>query len=300
MNATTNNAWVAHAKLAFVAFCWGSAMIAGRVIAIDVPVLMAATIRLAIAAGVLLILLRGQGPLPRVSRTELMAIGAMGLAGIFTFNVLFFSALQTIPASKGALIVALIPVLTALIMAIVLKEAISLHRWLGIGLALAGVSIVVTGGDMRLLTTYLGGMLGTGEGLMLLAALGWVTYTVISRLAVKGLSPLAASTYAAIVGFVLLALALAADPSAWRLDWLNLKTAVALVYIATFGTALPYVWFVQGVQQLGAARTAVYINLTPVFGLSLGFIVLGETIDWSMLIGGLIVITGVTLTNRSK
>lgn len=275
-------------------------MIAGRVIATDVPVLMAATIRLAIATGVLLVLLRGQGPLPRVSRAELMAIGAMGLAGIFTFNVMFFSALQTIPASKGALIVALIPVLTALIMAIVLKEAISLQRWLGIGLALAGVSIVVTGGDMRLLTTYLGGMLGTGEGLMLLAALGWVTYTVISRLAVKGLSPLAASTYAAIVGFVLLALALATDPSAWRFDWLNLKTAVALVYIATFGTALPYVWFVQGVQQLGAARTAVYINLTPVFGVSLGFIVLGEAIDWSMLIGGLIVITGVTLTNRSK
>jgi drug/metabolite transporter (DMT)-like permease len=135
---------------------------------------------------------------------------------------------------------------------------------------------------------------------MLIAALGWVSYTVISRVAVKGMSPLAASTYAALVGFVLLALALASDPHAWRLDWLNLKTALALVYIATFGTALPYLWFVQGVQKIGPARTAIYINLTPVFGVSLGFLVLGEAIDWSMLLGGLIVIAGVTLTNRSS
>jgi drug/metabolite transporter (DMT)-like permease len=275
-------------------------MIAGRVIAVEVPVLMAATIRLAIAWLVLLILLRGQGPLPPVNRPQLLAVFAMGLAGIFGFNLFFFSALQSIPASKGALIVALIPVLTALIMALVLREVIRLQRWLGIALALSGVSIVVTGGELGLLVQYLSSMLGTGEGLMLLAALGWVTYTVISRLALKGLSPLAASTYAAFVGLVLLATALASDPSSWRLDWLSVNTVVALIYIATFGTALPYVWFVQGVQQLGPARTAVYINLTPVFGVSLGFLVLGEAIDWSMLIGGLIVIAGVTLTNRSS
>lgn len=41
---------MAHAKLAFVAFCWGNAMVAGRIIATDVPVLMACAIRLAIAA----------------------------------------------------------------------------------------------------------------------------------------------------------------------------------------------------------------------------------------------------------
>ena len=283
-------------------------MIAGRVIATDVPVLTAAAIRIAIAASVLLVILRSQGPLPRVSRSQLMAIGAMGLTGVCIFNLFFFSALQSIAASKGALIVALIPVLTALVMALVLKEALSAQRWVGIVLALFGVSLVVTGGDPILLSEYLRSILGTGEGLMLLAALGWVTYTVISRVAIKGLSPLAASTYAALVGFVLLVLALAVTeavtlpnaPQAWNLDWLNLKNVAALIYIATFGTALPYVWFVQGVQQLGPARTAIYINLTPVFGVSLGFIVLGEAIDWSMLIGGLIVIAGVTLTTRSK
>lgn len=275
-------------------------MIAGRVIAATVPVLAASTIRLAMASLVLLFVLRSFGPLPRINRTELVTIALMGASGVFVFNVFFFSALQKIPASKGALIVALVPVLTALVVAVAIKERVGGRRWLGIALALTGVCVVVTGGQLDQLMTHLGGMFGSGEGLMLIAVLGWVTYTVLSRIALKNLSALAASTYAAWVGTLLLALALSTEPDAWQLDWLNWQSALALIYIATFGTALPYVWFVQGVQQLGPARTAVYINLTPVFGVSLGFLVLGEAIDWSMAIGGLIVIAGVTLTNRSK
>lgn len=275
-------------------------MIAGRVIAKTVPVLTASTIRLGLASLVLLTILRSFGPLPRVNGRQLATIAIMGASGVFVFNMLFFAALQKIPASKGALIVALVPVLTALIVAAVLRERIGLQRWIGIALALTGVSVVVTHGQLHQLTAYLATMFGTGEGLMIMAALGWVTYTVLSRVALKGLSALAASTYAAWTGTLLLTVALATQPAAWQLDWLDWQSALALIYIATFGTALPYVWFVQGVQQLGPARTAVYINLTPVFGVSLGFLVLGEAIDWSMAVGGLIVIAGVTLTNRSN
>lgn len=299
-SAPARNIWLAHAKLAAVAFCWGSAMIAGRVIAAKVPVLTASTIRLAIASFVLLVLLRRFGPLPRVDRKQFATLTVMGFCGVFIFNIFFFAALQKIPASKGALIVALVPVLTALVVAVLLRERIKAQRWMGIALALAGVSVVVTHGQLQLLASYLGDTLGSGEGLMMVAALGWVGYTVISRVALKGLSALAASTYAACIGFALLAIALLTQPENWQLDWIDWHSSLALVYIAVIGTALPYVWFVQGVQALGPARTAVYINLTPVFGVSLGFLVLGEAIDSSMLIGGLIVIAGVTLTNRSN
>jgi drug/metabolite transporter (DMT)-like permease len=86
----------------------------------------------------------------------------------------------------------------------------------------------------------------------------------------------------------------------WSYDWLNLETSGALLYIALMGTVLPYIWYVQGVQQLGPSRTAIYINLTPVFGVSLGFLVLGESLHPSLIVGGLIVIAGVTLTNWTR
>jgi drug/metabolite transporter (DMT)-like permease len=44
----------------------------------------------------------------------------------------------------------------------------------------------------------------------------------------------------------------------------------------------------------------VYANLTPIFGVVLGYLVLSEPIDLSMIVGGAIVILGVTLTNRAR
>ena len=293
-------AWVAHAKLATVAFCWGSAMIAGRVISQQVPNLTAGSIRLVIASAVLFALLRQQGPLPRINMRQFAVLAAMGAAGVFVFNVFFFWALEKIPASKGALIVALIPVLTALGVSYLLKERLGLQRWLGIAMALVGVAIVITHGDWLRASDYLTSLLEAGDGLMLIAALGWVTYTILSRFALQGLSPLAASTYAAWVGMFILLVGLPFEADLWSQSMLNWKSVLALVYIAVMGTVVPYVWYVQGVQRLGPARAAIYINLTPVFGVSLGYLMLGESIDLSMLVGGLIVIAGVTLTNRSK
>ena len=54
----------------------------------------------------------------------------------------------------------------------------------------------------------------------------------------------------------------------------------------------------DGVQALGPARTAVFINLVPVFAIALGATLLGETVDASMIVGGLIVVAGVWLLNR--
>lgn len=275
-------------------------MIAGRVISQHVPNLTAGSIRLVIASAVLFLLLRQQGPLPRINLRQFGVLATMGVAGVFVFNVFFFWALEKIPASKGALIVALIPVLTALGVAYLLKERLGVQRWLGIAMALIGVVIVITHGDWLRASDYLSSLFEAGDGLMLIAALGWVTYTILSRFALQGLSPLAASTYAAWVGMFILLIGLPFEADLWSDSMLNWPSVLALVYIALMGTVVPYVWYVQGVQRLGPARAAIYINLTPVFGVSLGYLLLGESIDLSMLVGGLIVIAGVTLTNRSQ
>jgi drug/metabolite transporter (DMT)-like permease len=81
------------------------------------------------------------------------------------------------------------------------------------------------------------------------------------------------------------------------LTWEN---TLAILYIAVFGTVIASLWFVQGVSRIGPARTAVYANLTPIFGVLLGYLILSEPIHLSMVLGGVIVIAGVTLTNRAK
>jgi drug/metabolite transporter (DMT)-like permease len=59
-----------------------------------------------------------------------------------------------------------------------------------------------------------------------------------------------------------------------------------LVFLGVLGTAVAFVWDYEGLRQLGAARTVVFNNLVPVFGVLLGWLILGEPLSASLLAGG--------------
>jgi drug/metabolite transporter (DMT)-like permease len=73
----------------------------------------------------------------------------------------------------------------------------------------------------------------------------------------------------------------------------------ALAFLGVFGTGVAFVWFYEGVRRLGTARTAVFVNLVPVFAIAFGVLLLGETLEPSMVVGGLVVVGGVWLINRN-
>ena len=66
----------------------------------------------------------------------------LGALGIFAYNLFFMGALERLPASRAALIIALNPIVTITISAVVLKERLGARRWLGVAIALLGVWIV--------------------------------------------------------------------------------------------------------------------------------------------------------------
>jgi len=74
----------------------------------------------------------------------------------------------------------------------------------------------------------------------------------------------------------------------------------AIVFLAIFGTAIALVLFYDGVRRIGAARTSVFINLVPVFAVALGVLLLGEALEASMLVGGVLVVGGIFLLNRPE
>jgi drug/metabolite transporter (DMT)-like permease len=78
----------------------------------------------------------------------------------------------------------------------------------------------------------------------------------------------------------------------------SLRIWLALVYMGVFGTALAFVWFLEGVKALGAARAAIFVNLVPVAAITLGVLLLGERLTPAMLVGAALVIAGVWIINR--
>lgn len=265
------------------------------------PPLTVATGRFVVASILLLLIaFRVEGGLPKLSRKQVWVTLALGLTGIALYNVFFFGALQRMPAGKTALLVALSPILVAVTVALMMKEKLGLYRWGGIALALIGTLTIVTRGDILNETQSLLRSFGWGELFMLAAILCWVTYTVISRFALRGLTPIAATAYASLWGTLILALAALTELDALRADMVTWESFLTIFYLGSFGSAIAFIWYNEGVQKIGPARTVVFTNLVPVFGVLLSFLILDEPIYLSMVVGGAIVIAGVTLTNQAK
>ncbi|MFZ6649253.1 DMT family transporter [Undibacterium sp. TJN25] len=286
-------------KLVFVAMFWGGTFIAGRMVAGTIPHMIAAAFRFMVACTLLIPLAyKLEGGLPRLTRQQALATFALGATGIFLYNICFFKALSLMPAGRTALFVALNPTVTALALAIFFREHLSARKWLGIAIAFAGAAVIITRGDLLGALHDISQSVGAGELIMFCAISAWAAYTIIGRHALKGLTPIAATTYASLWGLLMLAAGAATEIPGMDWSLVTWKVVGALVYLGACGTVIGFVWYYEGVKALGPARAAVFNNLVPVFGISFGALLLGEPVLASMVIGGLLVIAGVTLTNR--
>lgn len=283
-------------RLVVMAACWGGQFVAARMVAPLLPPFTAGALRMAVAVAILLVLVRVlEGGLPRMDARGLVAMVALGFTGVFVWNACFFPALERVPAGRGALIMALNPIGTALGMALLFHERLTRGRWLGIGLALAGAVVVISRGDPPSLFT---GALGPGELLLFGSVLGWVSYTLIGRGVLARISPLATTTWAAVFGGAMLAVAAVFERPWAAVAALPMQGWLSISYIGIFGTVVAFVFFSEGVRRIGPSRTTIFINFVPVFGVTFAALFLGEPILASMIVGGMMVIGGVLLTSR--
>ena len=283
-------------KLVFTMAIWGGTFIAGRIVAQTISPFTASFYRFVVASVVLLILVYSQPTkLPQLKTKQIPLILLLGLSGVFAYNVFFFLGLQTIAASRAGLIIALNPVAIALGSKFIFGEQLTRLKITGIGISLLGVALIMTEGD---LTTLLSGGVGRGE-LFILGCVGsWAIYSLAGKQIMKQLSPLVATTYAVLVGTIaLLPLAIQEQYTQGRSAIAPL-TGLSLLYLGALGTVIAFNWYYQGIKAIGAQKASIFINLVPVFALLFGILFLQETITAILLVGGSLVIFGVSLVNK--
>lgn len=289
---------VTYFKLVGAMAMWGGTWIAGRVIAQELPApLLAAAFRFLIA-GVLLagfaLATERAIPLPRSGR-EWGAVAGLALTGMFLYAVCFVYGLKSITAGRGALVVALNPVVAALVAWFVGQERMTPRKLAGIAIALLGSLMVIGNGDPL---AFLHGAIGMGEWLIVGCVLCWTAYTFIGRSATKTLSPLAATLHASLVASILLAVTALIQGNIDLPGW-SWRVWASVFFLAIGGTALGFTWFSDGVRVIGAARASAFINLVPVFAVLQAAVLLDERLALTVLAGGALVIAGVWLTTRT-
>lgn len=283
-------------KLLSTMALWGGTFVAGRMLAGVVPPFHAAFLRFALATSLLLLLLyRAEGRLPALDRRQFGAVVLLGLTGVLGYNLAFFTGLQSVSAGRAGLIIALNPVGIALLSALFGGEPLRRARILGVVVSVAGAMLVVSNGNLALLA----GGVGSGELVLLGCVLCWALYSVIGRRAMRSLSPLTAVTYSALAGTLCLAPAALAGGVLGSLSGYGAQAWVSLVFLALFGTVVGFLWYYQSIKAIGAVRAGVFINFVPLFAVVFGQLLLDEQLTPALLQGGVLVIVGAWLTNRS-
>lgn len=295
----TPTQWI-YLKLCLTALLWGGTFIAGRIAMESLPILLSASTRFILAAILLVLLtLVQEKHFPRLNIRLILITAAMGASGVFSYNIFFFAALSELPAAQTALYVAFNPICTALIMFVILRESYRFMKWMGILIALMGAITVISRGQFFFQTTQNQDLFQSGDLYMLCAVFSWVCYTILGRFTKNHISPLVTTTYAALWGTLFLCLTtLYHESPQISLTLFSQQSALALLYLAAAGTVLPFMWYAEGVHHLGPARTAVFTNLVPVFGVILAIILLGESLSLPLWIGGGCVMIGLYLTNK--
>jgi len=287
---------VLYVKLVLMAVFWSGVFPAVNIVLKSMGLFTSVFLRFALAAIILLLLLRWrERRLPRLSPREFVMVLVLGVLGISVYNCLFSYGLTLVEASRAALIVPTNPAITALFAAILLKERLGAVRAAGVALSVLGALWVLARGDFQTLSRF---EFGVGEAVLVACIFMWSGYTLLGRVALSTLPPLALTAYVMAFGAATLAIFAWLEHSS--LAGVTWQGWAALGYLVVFGTVLPFLWFYEGVKALGAARASQFINLVPPLAVLEAVLLLDETVTPGLLAGMALVAAGLYLTNKPR
>jgi drug/metabolite transporter (DMT)-like permease len=271
--------------LLFLGAMFGASFLYMRVAAPVVGPWVVAFARVGIAALLLAIVARGPG-LRAVAADwrALFLLGAVNTAlpfGMFAF------AETLIPASLAAVLNALSPLMMALAAAAWLGQPLTRAKVVGIGLGVAGVSVVVGLGPLSIDGPSL-----VAIGACIVATIGYALGFTYSRRRLAHVDPLTISLGQLLGAAVVLAPgALLTLPAAVP----GLDVAAALFALATFSTALAWPLMFRLVASIGTTASSTVTFVAPAFGIGWGAIVLGEPLGPGLLVGAGLILASVAL-----
>jgi drug/metabolite transporter (DMT)-like permease len=273
---------------------WGLSFVSSKTILNSgVPPMTMVCIRFVLATVILNLLLRRFDPAARLRRADLLPLAASGIFGVTVYFFFESRGIKLTSASHASLIIAVIPVITVLAEALLFHARIRPLTIIGVLLSVVGVVFVVGGPGAAV-----GAVSIEGDLFMFGACLSWVIYIILSRNLHRRLSEIAITAYQCVFGTLFLIPLALLEMRAWVP--ITLSAGLNLAYLAVFCSALSNFLYVFALSRLGPIAVSPYINLIPVIGVLGGVVILGESLAFTQICGGVVILAGVLLVSRKQ
>ena len=269
---------------------WSSAFVGTRLAMQCYSITALSTVRCSVSAAVLLLLalIRKDTAMPPLREWPLFFL--CGALGFSVYLILFNKGLETLPAATSCVLLATVPILTALASSLVFRERLPLRAWAAIIMGFTGVAVLMLWNnnlvfDRGVLWTLAAGILFCG-------------YNMLSRILSRRYSAMHITAYSFYAATVMLI--------PWFghtcevLGSLSTTQIAAGIFLGIFPGAIAYVLWAKALALATCTNEVTnFMFLTPFFSLLLGFLVMEEIPGPETYLGGTLILSGLLLFNRA-
>lgn len=287
--------WQVWLALGIVYIVWGSTYLAIRVMVETMPPLLSGGARHVVAGLIifgLLLLRSGRGAF-RLRRSELIGGAVVGLLLLLGGNGLVVLGEREVPSGLTALIIAIVP-LCVVVLRWMFREKVAMGTTLGVLAGFVGVAILIVPEGISGRVDVLSMLMIVG------ASISWSLGTFVSKRLDMPHDPLASTGVQMLAGGLALVATGALTGETVQPQQFSLESMLSLGYLILFGSVLAYTAYTWVLIHASVSRVSTYAYVNPVVAVFLGWLLLHETVDLTMIIGAAVIIVSVYIVIRTE
>jgi drug/metabolite transporter (DMT)-like permease len=278
--------------LLFVMVVWAGSFIFIKIGLEDLSPYNLAFYRFFIASPILFLYVYVSGRVVSVDVGDVPWMVLLALSGVTLLYVAQFVALVYTTATNASILINTSVIFIAII-SYFYGEKFSKLRIAGVAVSFFGVMLILSKGNLSFFSneTFI------GDVLMIINGLLWATYTLIGKKLLEKYSPEVLTAYVFVIGSVLL-FPFAVYEGFTLPSEITINAWVSILYLAVLCSVFAYVIWYMALENMDATKVAVFIYLIPLFTAIMAFFILDERIDFFTVVGGVMTMIGVYLTER--
>ena len=278
-------------ECAFIAiFFWATAFVLTKVVLKEVDTTTLGVLRYFFASIIVIfILIKQKISLPKLK--DIPAFVFAGFSGYAGYIVFFNMATLLSSPSTLSVINALAPAITAIVAYFMFNEKIKVIGWISMGISFCGILIL----------TLWNGTLTVNKGIiyMLIGCILLSLYNISQRYLTKKYSSFDVSMYSMLIGGILL---VAYSPNSLEnIFSISFNSLILIIYMSVFPSIISYFFWTKAFEiAKHTTEVTSFMFVTPVLATLMGIIILGDIPKLSTLIGGIVIISGMIIFNKTK
>ena len=221
----------------------------------------------------------------------------LGITSITLFNSIVYYSLNFTQVISGVLMISTIPVMIMLFSSLLKIEKTNFYQILGVVFSMFGVVVIITQLNIEIIKNL---DFNKGDLWIIVAMFSWALYSSLLKKKELALSQLSLLQVIISAGLIFLLPIYIIEMSLGYYVTLGVPFVLTLTYVVLFPGLASFICWIKGIAIIGANRSGIFLHLMPIFSTILAIIIFNEQFMIFHLIGALLIVVGILLSNKRK